>query len=89
MSVRISPRAINQLKKLEKIDQLAISKRIQDIQNSPDIRNVEKLSGYTDVFRVRVGNYRIVYKKLKNAVFIISIGHRKEIYKDIKQLASL
>ena len=51
-------------------------------QSSLDIK---KLSGYQDQrYRLRVGDYRIVYVVWKQQVivYVIDIGHRKEIYRD-------
>ena len=42
-----------------------------------------KLTGYDDVFRVRVGVYRIIYSVSGRRLVIImlKIGHRKDIYR--------
>ena len=87
MKITLSPRAEKQLRKLPKFDSLAIA---QKIRNLPDIKvsNIEKLSGFSDIFRIRVGNYRIVYKKSTNSIYIILIGHRRDIYKLVKELLS-
>jgi len=39
-----------------------------------------------DYYRLRVGNYRIIFKKEEKEliIIIIRIGHRKEIYLSIK-----
>lgn len=44
--------------------------------------NVKKLAG-SDFFRLQVGNYRIVFDKdVKNRLIrIITLGHRKEVYR--------
>ena len=41
-----------------------------------------KLTGYDDVFRIRVGVYRIIYSVSgrKLVIVILKIGHRKDIY---------
>ncbi|MFH0762506.1 MAG: type II toxin-antitoxin system RelE/ParE family toxin [Candidatus Omnitrophota bacterium] len=85
MKIIISPRAEKELKKLSKINQIALVKKIRSLAQPP-IVNEEKLSGYKNVFRVRVGDFRIIYKKSSLEIFIILIGHRKEIYKLLKQL---
>ncbi|MCX7052695.1 MAG: type II toxin-antitoxin system RelE/ParE family toxin, partial [Proteobacteria bacterium] len=43
----------------------------------------EKLAGYDDRYRVRQGNYRIVYAIDDKAsyVTIYRIGHRKDVYR--------
>lgn len=42
-----------------------------------------KLTGSADLFRIRVGDYRIVYQIQDNllVVLVIEIGHRREIYR--------
>jgi mRNA interferase RelE/StbE len=42
-----------------------------------------KLAGEPDLYRVRVGNYRIIYQvdDPKLVVLVLSIAHRREIYR--------
>jgi len=63
MKIIISPRAEKELKKITKIDQIAIARKIRLIKESPVILNEEKLSGYKNIYRVRIGEYRIVYRR--------------------------
>jgi len=48
--------------------------------------NEEKLKGLKNIYRVRVGNYRIVFRRTKEEIFIVLIGHRKEIYQLVNRL---
>ncbi len=84
MKIIILERAIKELKDLPKIDQLAIGKKIRSLVS--ELPFEKKLKGFKDVYRVRVGDYRIVYKKTKSKIFIILIGHRKNIYNLLKRL---
>lgn len=87
MRVIISPRADKQLRKLPKIDQIAVAIKIRSVKDlSSAISGEEKLSGYKNIFRVRIGNYRIVYRKTPGEVYIVLISHRKDIYQLVKQL---
>jgi mRNA interferase RelE/StbE len=42
-----------------------------------------KLAGAPDLYRIRVGDYRIVYQVRDDVliVLVLSIGHRREIYR--------
>ena len=42
-----------------------------------------KLAGEPDLYRIRIGDYRIVYQLRNQAltVLVVSIGHRKDIYR--------
>lgn len=43
-----------------------------------------KLAGEPDLYRIRVGQYRIIYQVNDQTltVLVLSIGHRREIYRD-------
>lgn len=86
MKVFLSPRAERQLKKLSKVDQIAVARKIRLIRKSLRVSNEERLKGLRNIFRIRVGDYRIVYKKTLREIYIILIRHRKEVYKLLKQL---
>lgn len=84
MKITISPRAEKQLRKLPKFDQIALAKKTRTLSES-HIAGEEKLSGYPHVYRVRVGHYRIVYRKM-DTVYIVLIGHRRDIYRALGDL---
>jgi len=85
MRISILPRAEKELRKFPKFDQIAVAAKIRLLPD-PSLTGEEKLVGYARVFRVRVGNYRIVYKKTSEEITIILIGNRKDIY---RMLASI
>ena len=57
-------------------------KKLPDLKSKPVPAKAKKLKG-KEGFRIRVGDYRILYiiveKELK--IEIISIGHRKDVYR--------
>jgi mRNA interferase RelE/StbE len=61
--VRISPAADREIRKLDRTVQRRILKKLDGMMADPRPIGVEKLAG-SDVprYRVRVGNYRIVYR---------------------------
>lgn len=88
MKVVLSPKAVRQLKKLSKIDQLSVVRKIRKIKDEDKNLQLEKLKGFSNIFRVRVSNYRIAYKKTKKEIYIIFIHHRRDVYKLLKRLFS-
>ncbi len=82
MKITISPKGEKQLKKLPKFDQIAVAKKIRSLKNN--LVETEKLQGYKNIFRVRVGHYRIVYQKSSALIYIILISHRKDVYDLLK-----
>ncbi len=73
-------------KDLDKIPNLyynAIISKIKQLANNPHPNGCKKLVGRDDLWRVRAGDYRIIYC-IKDEILIIeviNIGHRKDVYK--------
>jgi mRNA interferase RelE/StbE len=67
----------------QKADRARLVASIQALAAQPKPMGAEKLSGQIDLYRIRVGNYRVVYE-IDNGqivVTVIKVGHRKEIYR--------
>ena len=66
-----------------KADRARVVERIRALANDPRPRGSEKLAGYSDRFRIRQGNYRVVYlvDDLRHEVTIFKIGDRKDVYR--------
>jgi mRNA interferase RelE/StbE len=58
----------------------AIEERLQTLPHEYGEPLRKTLKGY---WKLRVGDYRVVFKIMKSEVWILGIRHRKEIYKDI------
>ncbi len=87
-TVEFDPKAISELEKLDKQAQIRIIKFIRKrIEKSDDCKNIGlplkgNLSG---LWKYRIGDYRLICRieQKKCHVLIISIGHRKDIYKNL------
>lgn len=66
-----------------KADRHVIVVKIQALASDPRPRGSEKLAGYADRYRIRQGNYRIVYLIDDEAslVTVYKIGHRRDVYR--------
>ena len=55
---------------------------IRLLQDNPRPNGVKKLKGYENTYRVRVGNYRIIYEiyDRETIVLVLSSIHRKDAY---------
>ena len=85
MTVRISPSADKQLRSLSKFDQIIVIKKIKTLVDT-NLRGSEKLKGYQNIHRIRVGSFRIVFRKIPNEIYIVLIGHRKDVYENLRRL---
>ena len=81
--VRLARRAVRSLAELQRRDQQRIRAAIDLLAENPRPPSCVALQGEAGVFRVRVGDYRIVYEVLDQVlvVQVVRIGHRREVYR--------
>jgi mRNA interferase RelE/StbE len=64
-----------------------MSRAINALVSNPLPSGATKLSGpeQTNLYRIRVGDYRVVYsiENERLVIFLVKIGHRREIYRDL------
>lgn len=68
------------------IDKLPLNEKkrlVSAIENLPNGEDIKRLKGYSDLLRLRVGEYRIIYTvdNGKLTVYVIDAGNRGELYK--------
>jgi mRNA interferase RelE/StbE len=76
--------ARKELEQLPKSVAERILKKVRELQNAPHPAGSKKLRGSAGLWRLRVGDYRLVYEVLESEK-IIEIGrirHRREVYRD-------
>ncbi len=82
--VLIKPSAAKEIEAVgQKEDRQRIVMRIQSLARDPRPFGSEKLSGREDLYRLRVGRYRVVYSvgDAELVVVIVRVGHRKDVYR--------
>jgi mRNA interferase RelE/StbE len=56
--------------------------KLEKAYSIKDVKNLKKLSGFKNYYRIRVGDYRIGVEQIDNKTLrLIIIAHRKDIYK--------
>ena len=83
--LRFLGRAVDDLVKLDRPQQKIIKEKLLILAENPEAlkNNIKRLSGTDkDLYRLRVGSYRVIFKKDKNelVILVVRIGHRKEVY---------
>lgn len=72
-------KAEEQLFKLDPLISLRIGKKVLELSENPFSKDIKKLKG-TEGYRLRVGDYRVLFEILKDKICILKVGHRKNIY---------
>ena len=82
--VIFSPAADRQLRKLPDDVQRRIVREAETLEDDPRPPGTAKLTGSEDLYRLRVGDYRIVYqiRKTRLVVLVLRVRHRRDVYRD-------
>ncbi|MCP4601934.1 MAG: type II toxin-antitoxin system RelE/ParE family toxin [Proteobacteria bacterium] len=81
--IEIAPFAERALKKLSYDVRKRIFKALVSLENNPRPSGVKKLKGDLDLYRIRLGDYRVVYQ-IRDAVLVVvvvRVGHRRDVYR--------
>ena len=81
-SVQIKESATRELARIQYDDRLRIARAIGGLGEDP-FTGLPLKGDRRGLRRLRVGNYRIVYEVLEDAlvVLVVRIGHRREVYR--------
>ena len=77
---RQAQRALN---RLGRKDAEAVMERLDVLKNTPRPKGVDKIKSTEGMWRVRQGDYRIVYSIDDNQkiITVLDIDHRKQVYR--------
>lgn len=81
--VEFSRSADQQFRGLPRKEQQRIAVRIDGLVENPRPAGAIKLAGEEGVYRLRSGDYRILYTLQDNLllILVLKIGHRREVYR--------
>ena len=81
-TVRLGPRTCKALYHLPGDVRSRVVRRLKALEADPRPQGSVKLAGAEDLYRVRVGDWRIVYaiRERELVVVVVRIGHRREVY---------
>jgi mRNA interferase RelE/StbE len=80
-NIEYDPKALKQLKKLDKSIASNILDGIEEFASNPIMTKIKKLTTPFDgAYRLRIGDYRIVFYQEDELMLISKIAHRKDVY---------
>ena len=78
--IQIKPQAIKDGKRIPKKELRKIFAKIDGLKDGLQ-GNIRRLTNFTPEYRLRVGNYRVLFEIETDVVMIYRIKHRREAYK--------
>lgn len=84
-AVKYDPRALKELTKLEKPVARRIVKAVDRLGLEPRPRGARPLVGYPGLWRIRIGDYRVVYavKDSELVILALRVAHRSDVYRSL------
>ena len=80
-SIEYDPKAVKQLQKLNKSVASGLLDEIEEFANNPVLTKIKKLkTPFDGAYRLRIGDYRVIFYQEDNLMLISRIAHRKQIY---------
>ena len=79
--LEIGDEALAQLQVLPKEQRRRIGRRLDTLQHGLQ-GDVKKLAGQTGKYRLRVGNYRVLFTLENDLIFVHKVKDRKDAYRD-------
>jgi len=81
MDIQYDLKAVKQLSKLDKQIATKILDGIEDYVSNPKSKKIVKLkTPFNGAYRLRVGDYRVVFYQEDDLMLISKIAHRKQVY---------
>ena len=80
MKIEIRKSAIKDLKHISEPFKTNIHNKILELTNFPNTSNIKKLTNFEPAYRLRVGDYMILFDVLDDIIVIARVLHRKESY---------
>jgi mRNA interferase RelE/StbE len=80
--VVVTPKAHRQIKALPRHEQQRVNQAVKTLRENPRPDGVKKLHNSENLYRLRVGDYRVVHAIIDKVliVIVVTVGHRKEVY---------
>lgn len=81
--VKIEKSALKSLRKLPEYERLKIMAQVRALTNNPRPSGHIKLTGIDKTYRIRIGDYRIIYEIHDGIllVMVVRVDHRKNVYR--------
>jgi mRNA interferase RelE/StbE len=79
MKVELKPQAIRDLRALQKQEAARIATKLAELESGLT-GNIKRLTNFTPEYRLRVGNYRVLFEVEEDTVVVYRVMHRKNAY---------
>ena len=80
MKIELRKSAIKDLKSISEPYKTKLHNKILELQKFPNLQNIKKLTNFEPAYRLRVGNYRVLFDVTDDTIIIGRVLHRQNSY---------
>jgi mRNA interferase RelE/StbE len=80
MLIEIRKSAVKDLKSISEPFKTKLHDKILELKNFPNLPNIKKLTNFEPAYRLRVGDYRILFDVVDEVIIIGRVLHRQNSY---------
>jgi len=80
MKIELRKSAIKDLKSISEPYKSKLHTKILELQKFPNLQNIKKLTNFEPAYRLRVGNYRVLFDVVEDTIIIGRVLHRQNSY---------
>jgi mRNA interferase RelE/StbE len=83
MKIEFGTKALKFLSKLDRDGKERVFERIKELGNDPFPSDVKKIKGEWDVYRIRIGAFRVLYKIISknDTILVFRVDKRSRVYR--------
>ena len=83
--VKFTTAAAREIRKLDPQIRRRILTSVASLESDPRPDGVRKLTGYDNAWRIRIGDYRLLYEVTDTTVLVtvFRVAHRRDVYGDL------
>ena len=80
MKIELRKSAIKDLKSISEPYKSKLHTKILELQKFTNLQNIKKLTNFEPAYRLRVGNYRVLFDVVEDTIIIGRVLHRQNNY---------
>jgi len=80
MKIELRKSAIKDLKSISEPYKTKLHTKILELQKFPNLQNIKKLTNFEPAYRLRLGNYRVLFDVVEDTIIIGRVLHRQNSY---------
>ncbi|EIC23615.1 type II toxin-antitoxin system RelE family toxin [Thiorhodovibrio frisius] len=81
MRIELRNSAIKDLQRIDRHQKERLHEAIRRLVDFPDVPNLKRLTNFEPAYRLRIGDYRVLFYVVDETILVGRVLHRRESYR--------